>query len=323
MKHPKSDNHPSWWLSLTLSLATSLWGQFALAEKPKLAIIIDDLGYHQRGCQDVLTLPGPLNLAYLPHTPHVEEYARLAHQAGHTVMLHLPMASHSLAKLGPGGLEDGMSGQHLKQIMLTSLDSVPHATGFNNHMGSLLTEVEAAMKAIMAVAKDKQLFFVDSRTTVKTVAQDSAIASGIPNIRRHVFLDNDTNEAALEKQFNQALRRARKKGLTVIIGHPYPETLAFLKSRLTELEGQIELISLSQELKYSRPFEDSSKLSELNQHPTKLQAQNPAPAATYPCSWCTLDHVPVDLLQIQSDSQPAPLLPAPPMGKASPEPVPY
>ena len=313
MKLPKHDNHPSWWLSLTLSLATSLWPELALAEKAKLAIIIDDLGYHQRGCQDVLELPGPLNLAYLPHTPHAQEYARKAHQAGHTVMLHLPMTSHSFAKLGPGGLENTMASNQMKQIMRSSLDSIPYTSGFNNHMGSFLTEVEPAMQAIMEVAKEERLFFIDSRTTVKTVAQQAAIEADIPNLRRHVFLDNDTEDSALARQFNQALRRARKKDLTVIIGHPYPETIAFLKTRLTELEGQIELVSLKETLKYppvaaSLPDADTPEPSAPIHQPETPEVQSPALPAPAPCSWCTPDHVPVDLLQMQSDVEPPPML---------------
>ena len=305
MNNPLSDRQASWWLSLTLSIATGLWSQIALAEKAKLAIIIDDLGYHQRGCQGVLELPGPLNLAYLPHTPYARDYAHLAHQAGHTIMLHLPMTSHSFARLGPGGLEEHMAKEQLRRIMLNSLYSIPHVSGFNNHMGSFLTEMETIMATIMTVAREERLFFVDSRTSAKTVAQQAAIDAGIPNMRRHVFLDNDTREAALAKQFDLAVRRARRQGLTVIIGHPYPETIAFLKKRLIASADEIELVSLKHQLTYTAVAEDIPAPAATNHAPELPVAETPMSDERAPCSWCRLDRAPVDPRQTGSDSGPA------------------
>merc|ERR1711879_166550 len=259
------------------ALATSLIPLSALADNAKLAVIIDDLGYHQRGCRDVLNLPGPLNLAFLPHTPFAREYADKAYQAGHAIMLHLPMSNHRGVKLGPGGVNDGMSSDELAQTMRDGLISIPHVQGFNNHMGSRLTENRTAMNTLMSVAAEQGLFFIDSRTTVKPTAQQAARDANIPNLRRHVFLDNNTEQAALAKQFDQAIRKARKKGLAVLIGHPYPETLAFLQQRLHHLEPDIQLISLTTELHVA----DSTPPSAPDPTPVTPEAETPASAVLY------------------------------------------
>lgn len=241
-----SNSHLTRWLFCVSVLFTSLLlPSRALSEPAKLAIIIDDLGNHQRGCKGVLALPGPLNLAFLPHTPYARRFAERAFEQGHTVMLHLPMSNHSGATLGPGALEVTMTTDELRATMEASLDAVPHSQGFNNHMGSLLTEHTKAMQTVMTLAHERQLFFIDSRTSVNSVAREQASQAGVPNLRRHVFLDNDVSGPALEQQFDQAVRRAKRHGLAVLIGHPYPETIAFLNQKLNAMSKHIELVSLA------------------------------------------------------------------------------
>lgn len=301
MKRLSDSQRRSWrWLSFFTALAITLMPLVSQAENARLAVVIDDLGYHQRGCRDVLALPGPLNLAFLPHTPFAAQYAEKAHQSGHTIMLHLPMSNHSGAKLGPGGVNGGMSHDVLAQTMRDGLVSIPHVQGFNNHMGSRLTENRTAMDTLMTVAAEQGLFFIDSRTTVKTTAQQAAREANIPNLRRHVFLDNDTRHEALARQFKQAVRLARKKGLAVLIGHPYPETLAFLRQQLPNLDSDIELIRLDDELLVAAPPVPSAP----DPLPETVVAEIPEPAVTEWCPWCTPDHDRDDRQHTESVFQP-------------------
>src|SRR5690554_7948491 len=76
-------------------------------------------------------------------------------------------------------------------------------------------------------------------------------------MKRHVFLDNDTDEQALLKQFSKAMRVAKKQGKVVLIGHPYPETLAFLEKNLSLLDEhniQLKRLDTYFQEKLWRPF---------------------------------------------------------------------
>lgn len=211
---------------------------------PSLVIIIDDLGHHPGVGEQVINLPG-VTLSILPHTGYATQLARQAHQEGKEVMLHLPMANLLNHKLGPGGLTEEMDQHTLQTRLIAGLDSIPHIQGVNNHMGSLLTQKEQPMQWVMDVLSEKQLYFVDSRTSPDTVAFKIANKAGIPTLKRHVFLDNQRDRAYLEQQFDQALKIAHKIGIAVLIGHPYPETISFLQERLDNLED-IELKTPSQ-----------------------------------------------------------------------------
>lgn len=209
------------------------------AQGPRLAIIIDDLGNNAALDQRALQLPGPVTASILPLCPHTAEEAKAARAKGLLIIAHLPMQSEDGGKLGPGGLTERMTKPEFSKQLAQDLDSIPGISGASNHMGSRLTCNRRAMQWLMQGMKTRpSLFFLDSRTTVNTVAADSAHRAGIPTLERDVFFDHARNPADIEKQFDRLLLVAQQKGSAIGIGHPYPETLAMLERRMPQLAKQ-------------------------------------------------------------------------------------
>jgi len=235
-------------LSFLVAILPLMAGADSTPATPVVAIIIDDLGNKLSWGKRAVKLPGPIALSFLPHTPHAKDLANQAHAAGKEVMLHLPMESASIQQLGPGGLTLHMTEQKLQQTTREALESVPHVIGLNNHMGSLLTRHPGAMSWLMdAVKAHGGLFFVDSRTTGRTVASRVAVEKQLPMARRDVFLDNARTSSAIKKEFKKLLKLAKKRGYAVGIGHPYPETMQVLKQELARLPASgVKLIPISQ-----------------------------------------------------------------------------
>ena len=214
--------------------------------KPEIALIIDDLGNNPDIGLAALQLPGNIAYSFLPNTPHATILAELAHEKGKQVMVHIPMESEHHEKLGPNALLANMEEHEYKSVLQTALEAVPYAVGLNNHMGSLLTQKEVPMQWLMDVLAEKELFFLDSRTTTKTVAQQTAGSMGITTLRRDVFLDNSRDEAAIRFQFVELINKAKRRGYATGIAHPYPETIMVLKEMLPALEKEgIELVFAS------------------------------------------------------------------------------
>ncbi len=213
---------------------------------PKIALIIDDLGNNADTGLAALQLPGDIAYSFLPNTPHATILAELAHEKGKQVMVHVPMESEHHEKLGPNALLADMEEQEYKSVLQAALQAVPYAVGMNNHMGSLLTQKEIPMQWLMDVLSQKKLFFLDSRTTTRTVAQQMAETMGVATFRRDVFLDNSRDEAAIRGQFDELISKAKQRGYATGIAHPYPETIMILKKILPDLEKQgIDLVFAS------------------------------------------------------------------------------
>ncbi|WP_252371766.1 divergent polysaccharide deacetylase family protein [Pseudoalteromonas sp. S558] len=212
----------------------------------QIAIVIDDIGYHQRDLE-FLTLPGQLSYSILPHTPYSQIFATLASQSNKELLLHVPMQALNDKELGPGALTLNMTKEQLQQTLGTALASLPQVKGVNNHMGSALTQQSQAMKWTMEVLKKRHLYFLDSRTTDLSQAQNAANFLGVANISRQVFLDNITTAEQLQLRFNELKQQATKHNFAIAIAHPYPETIAFLRKVLPQLSEQgFELVPVSQ-----------------------------------------------------------------------------
>ena len=215
---------------------------------PAITIIIDDMGNHQAQGEAALELQGAVTYAFLPHTPYAVRLAEKAHNQGKEVMLHLPMDAREGNALGPGALNLHMTETQFKQTLWENLNAIPHVSGLNNHMGSLLTRHPGAMGWMMQTLTEEwpELYFIDSRTTRSTVAQDIASEYQVPNTRRDVFLDNEPSADAIERQFRVLIELARRQGYAVGIGHPYPQTVAVLQRVLSDLQIEnVRLISAS------------------------------------------------------------------------------
>jgi polysaccharide deacetylase 2 family uncharacterized protein YibQ len=221
----------------------------ATAPRPahaRLAIVMDDLGNDRTQADALFRLAYPLTISVLPHEADSGEIAEEAHRRGYEVMLHLPMAASGAAKEEAIELHPGMAPDAVEKTFADMLATVPYAAGVNNHEGSLGTADQPLMDELMPLLRQRNLFFIDSRTTAATVAESAARAAGVAAARRNVFLDDEQNVAAIRKQFALALRDAREKGSALAIGHPHPETLEVLGEMMPEAERQgVQLVFAS------------------------------------------------------------------------------
>jgi len=204
--------------------------------RPRLAIVVDDLGNDRAQADSLFRLAYPLTISVLPHEANSGEIAEEAHRRGFQVMLHLPMASNGGDKDEPIELHPGMPATDVERIFAAMLDTVPYASGVNNHEGSLGTADQKLMDELMPLLRRHDLFFIDSRTTAATVAETAAHAAGVPTARRNVFLDDEQSVPAIRKQFELAIRDARENGSALAIGHPHAATLEVLGEMLPEAE---------------------------------------------------------------------------------------
>lgn len=218
-------------------------------QRPAISLIIDDVGYNLQEGMQAVDLPGPVTIAFLPHTPYAVQLACRAHRLGKQVMLHLPMAAEHPHPLGPGGLTLAMNKIAFLRTVRADLAAIPYVAGVNNHMGSLLTQYPRQMRWLMheLMYRGGRLFFVDSRTSSKTVAQHVAMDNGIDNTRRNVFLDNVLQPKAIRRQFLALILYARRHGTALGIGHPHPATLQTLALLLPRLAAAgIRLVPVSE-----------------------------------------------------------------------------
>jgi len=225
---------------LVALLLTTMATPLAAGQIPRIAIIIDDLGYQLVAGERVIELPGPVACAILPGAPRARQLANAANERGKEVLLHLPMqAVGKESRVEMTRMTLDMSRSKFAATFDTAFESVPHVIGINNHRGSLLTRHPGHMQWLMEeLLKRDGLFFVDSYTTHESVALQIAAELGVFAKKRDVFLDPDKTTETLQHEFERLKSVARKRGSAIAIGHPYEATLALLERELPRLAEQ-------------------------------------------------------------------------------------
>lgn len=205
-----------------------------------LAVIIDDMGSSMKEAEDLLSIGIPVTFAIIPGLPNSRRVAEFAHSRGRVVMIHMPMEpkGYPAQKLEKNGLLISQSTEEIATRVRGYLKDVPYASGANNHMGSEFTEHEDKMLPVLSLLKENRLFFVDSRTSGRSVGYSLAHSLGIMAGTRNVFMDNDQDVEAVKKQLKEAARLAGKRGSAIAICHPHPETIQALREMMPLLKNE-------------------------------------------------------------------------------------
>ncbi len=217
--------------------------------RPAVSIIIDDLGDRLKDGMRAVSLPAPYTYSFLPNTPFAKRLAKEANGMNKEVMLHIPMQATNGKKLGPNGLTHEMSREVFDKTLQEAFNSIPYVRGINNHMGSLLTANKQNMNWVMSfVAKqDNDLYFIDSRTTAKSVIVQAAKEKNINVLSRDSFIDYDATVESITTQIHYLIKIARKNGSAIGIAHPYPATLEVLETAWPLFyEAGVDLIPVSE-----------------------------------------------------------------------------
>lgn len=203
-------------------------------DRPRIALIVDDLGRSVRDVEQIAALGVPVTYAVLPFEARTREVVAELRRRRSEYLCHLPMEAKGGANPGPGALLGTMSRDELIAATRRALDAVPGAAGVNNHMGSLIASQPDAMQAVLSVLVDRDLYFLDSRTSADTLGYTLAREAGLQAGERQVFLDPDRDRELIRRQFEELLETAEERGGAIGIAHPYPETLEILRTQVPQ-----------------------------------------------------------------------------------------
>lgn len=189
--------------------------------KGYVAIVIDDLGGNGEGIDELMKVDIPITAAIMPFLEATESDAEKCNDAGLEIILHIPMEPEhgSPSWLGHRPITINKTNEEIRKIVEDGLREAKYAKGMNNHMGSKVMKDKRIVKEVLKVAKENNMFFLDSLTGDYSVADEIAHELEVIYFSRDVFLDNSTSKNDIEKSMNKLGDIALKKGYAIGIGH--------------------------------------------------------------------------------------------------------
>ncbi len=219
----------------------------------RIALVIDDFGYDAEGTKEMLDLSIPLTAAVMPFEVRSKEVSELAIKKGKEVIIHMPMEPNNGNKtlLDKKFITTNLSDEEIESKVKAAFEEVKGAKGLNNHMGSKATKDERVMRSVLKVVKDNNKFFLNSKTSDKTVAKDICTDLGIKYYERDVFLDHISTKENVEKSLEKAYDIAKEKGYAIAIGHVGGQggksTVNGIKSKIESLQRRgVRFVFLSE-----------------------------------------------------------------------------
>ena len=203
-----------------------------------IGIIIDDFGYRNDEISDgFLKLDASLTYAIIPGHTYSSLFGKKAVESGFEVIVHMPLENTGRTF----GEEDfvlltSMDDKIIRERVHKALDQIPTAIGMNNHQGSKASADQNVVSNIAKVIDDRNLFFIDSRTTAMSIIESTMDSLGVPTARRNVFLDNDDDEDKIKAQLMELAQKSSELGSAIGIGHVRAKTLSVLEKYIPELK---------------------------------------------------------------------------------------
>lgn len=217
--------------------------------RPRIAIVITGLGLGKLVTETAIsTLPPAVALAFSPYGEALAGRVRLARQAGHEVLLMMPMEPQDFPKNDPG--------PHSLLTTLPAADNVarmhwtmarfPGYVGVVNEMGSKFTASEAAMTPVLQELKRRGLLFMDARTSQYSVAGKLARTLRVPRVINNRYIDDEPTEEDIRKRLEEIENLAKTYGAAAAIGRAYPVTMKTVAAWAADLDKRgFELVPVT------------------------------------------------------------------------------
>ena len=192
---------------------------------PKVAIVLDDFGLtYKKNVPDEewMAFAQPLTFAVMPESPRTKKAAKATVEAGKELIIHYPFDPfQTLVLAKAAAAPEDVAGA--AKLLEKCLRDIPGAVGLNNHRSYRASQNRPLMREFMKVLKTKNLYFLDSKVSPRTVAYEEAKAAGIPAAMNWIFLDTAEihTQAFCAKNLAAAVAHARKHGEAVAVGHHY------------------------------------------------------------------------------------------------------
>lgn len=205
---------------------------------PRIAIVLTDVGVNPADARTAITkLPAEIGLAFSPYPDESRALADTARKAGHEVWVGVPMQPKSWPRVSPGAntlTVDATPAENTQRLGWV-LARVGPATGVTSIMGSQFLERAAALDPVLTDLKSRNLAFLDSRVSGRSVGMARARAAGVPAILNDRFLDEGGGIAANLAELATA---ARLNGSAVGFARPSAASVAAISAWAATLEGK-------------------------------------------------------------------------------------
>lgn len=211
----------------------------AATDKPKVALVVGGLGLkYSLTTQAIRELPPEVTLSFVPYSKNLNSYIKQARDAGHEVLLELPMEPYDYPNVdtGPETLMTSLTPEENERRLKILLGQTTGYFGVTNYQGAKLATDSRALAPIMETLRKRGLaFFYDGgapRSVFPSVAED--LHMDFAEADR--IVDTRPTADSIDRNLLHLEALALQNGQALGVGFAYPVTVDQFKSWTDTLE---------------------------------------------------------------------------------------
>ncbi|MDA0238472.1 MAG: divergent polysaccharide deacetylase family protein [Proteobacteria bacterium] len=207
----------------------------------RIAIIVGGLGLSTAATQAAIErLPASVTLAFDSYAPNLRNWLAQAREAGHEVLISVPMepANFPFSDPGPLALKTDVDAESNIKKLNQILGQATGYVGVVNVMGSQFAGSEAAIKPILQSLNDRGLMYVDDGMVERSQAPKLADSMGMPWAIGNAKIDAVESRAAISAKLSELEALAQKTDSAIGLAEPTPITIAQLSSWIPTLAAK-------------------------------------------------------------------------------------
>jgi polysaccharide deacetylase 2 family uncharacterized protein YibQ len=199
----------------------------------RIAILLRGVGRDDRNSGDAVSkLPSAISLAVMPLSGGAPHWARKAREAGHEVIVQLPLepSDYPINNPGPETLLTAAGPEQNLIKMRTLLGRFEGYTGVTNYLGGKILQSSEALRPILEDLKAKGLVYVGEGNNSHAVLRRIAGEIGLRYGGANVVIDAHPTPAAINQALDQLVELARKEGNAIGMAYASRTTIQQLET---------------------------------------------------------------------------------------------
>jgi len=219
-------------------------------KRPRLAIIIKDMGLSQSAVQDSITaLPGTVTFAFSPYADDLAKAMQSTRDAGHETMLELPLEipPGSTVDTGTFTISTSQTSAVNQDNFLKLLSRMLGCVGVITDGGQQLVNNENMLRPLMQNLLVRGLLLVDDTQQNETLSPLIAEQLKAPWARSLFSIDATLSQDAMDVAMSKAVEAAKQNGRAVVVASASPLTRSVVANwaHRIDREGTVVLVPIT------------------------------------------------------------------------------
>jgi polysaccharide deacetylase 2 family uncharacterized protein YibQ len=216
---------------------------------PRVALLVGGLGLSESGTLDAIArLPGAVSLGFAPYGADVARDVASARDAGHEVVLQLPMEPFDYPANNPGAhtLLTGLSEAENRDSLHWLMTRFTGYVGVMNYLGAKFTADRSALSPVLGEVASRGLLYLDDGGSPRSLAREQAAAARLPSAGADVVIDADPSPQAIDAALVRLEALARANGAAIGVAAALPASVDHVGRWARSLEARgVALVPVS------------------------------------------------------------------------------